>query len=380
MTARGLVVLVALGVFASSEAWAQLEKASPPPAQGKIAAAIRKGVAFLVETQNKDGSWGSDSSGRSWEVLATVPGSHHAFRVASSALCVMALLRAPERSPDVEAATERGLRYVIERCRVKRPNGMEFYNTWTFAYSLQCFAEAIGSERHAALEADMRAAGDRLVEALGIYQTLDGGWTYLDFRVGSYHPSDSSMTFTTATVLIALHEAQEVGIKVPKRLIDRGLLVLRRGRKEDGSYIYGQYLAIRPALGVNQPKGSLGRSQTCNLALHLFGEKVTQGDMKAGLETYFKYHHFADIGRKRPIPHEAWYQTSGYFYFYGHYYGALVLDLLPEADRAALWPKLRDAVAPLQEPDGSWWDYPLYGYHKPYGTAFALLTLIGRGE
>jgi len=29
----------------------------------------------------------------------------------------------------------------------------------------------------------------------------------------------------------------------------------------------------------------------------------------------------------------------------------------------------------LQEQDGSWWDYPLYSYHKPYGTAFALMAL-----
>ena len=28
-----------------------------------------------------------------------------------------------------------------------------------------------------------------------------------------------------------------------------------------------------------------------------------------------------------------------------------------------------------QEKDGSWWDYPLYDYHQPYGTAFALMTL-----
>ena len=32
-------------------------------------------------------------------------------------------------------------------------------------------------------------------------------------------------------------------------------------------------------------------------------------------------------------------------------------------------------LLPLQEPDGSWWDYQLYGYHKPYGTAYVLMTL-----
>ena len=41
---------------------------------------------------------------------------------------------------------------------------------------------------------------------------------------------------------------------------------------------------------------------------------------------------------------------------------------------------LADQVAgvllPLQEKDGSWWDYPFYDYHQQYGTAFALLTLV----
>jgi hypothetical protein len=29
----------------------------------------------------------------------------------------------------------------------------------------------------------------------------------------------------------------------------------------------------------------------------------------------------------------------------------------------------------VQDADGSWWDYPLYNYHQPYGTAYALMTL-----
>ena len=36
---------------------------------------------------------------------------------------------------------------------------------------------------------------------------------------------------------------------------------------------------------------------------------------------------------------------------------------------------LAATIAPLQEKDGSWWDFPLYDYHQSYGTAFALMTL-----
>ena len=53
-----------------------------------------------------------------------------------------------------------------------------------------------------------------------------------------------------------------------------------------------------------------------------------------------------------------------------------MLDHLPEADRKRWRPALEKILIERQEPDGSWWDFPLYGYHKPYGTAYALLTLV----
>ncbi|HCS52114.1 MAG TPA: hypothetical protein DIW81_11055, partial [Planctomycetaceae bacterium] len=82
-----------------------------------------------------------------------------------------------------------------------------------------------------------------------------------------------------------------------------------------------------------------------------------------------------DIGRKRPIPHEAWFSVAGYFYYYGHYYGALCLQELPVAERGQFAHPLARLMLERQEKDGSWWDYPLYDYHQPYGTAFALMSL-----
>jgi hypothetical protein len=44
--------------------------------------------------------------------------------------------------------------------------------------------------------------------------------------------------------------------------------------------------------------------------------------------------------------------------------------------RAEYQAHLADLMLRRQEKDGSWWDYPLYNYHQPYGTAFALMTLV----
>ena len=68
-------------------------------------------------------------------------------------------------------------------------------------------------------------------------------------------------------------------------------------------------------------------------------------------------------------------QVAGYFYYFGHYYAALSLEQLPFSERAPYQPLLARLMLDRQEKDGSWWDYPLYDYHQPYGTSFALMTV-----
>lgn len=352
-------------------------KAPKPPATSEAAREpVRRGVDYLLSTQRPNGAWGSGESARTYEILASVPGSLRAFRVATTALCVLALHRSPWREEECRQAVSRGLELLLQEGVVRRPNGMEMYNVWAFGYGLRALAAILPSVEDAELRRRMLEESARIVKELEVYQTPDGGWGYYDFEAQTYHPSDSSMSFTTATILISLHAIEKEGVEVPPRLLDRAIRSIKKQRKEDGSYIYGPYLQYRPNHGVNRVKGSLGRTQSCNLALWLYGEEVSEEDLRAGTERFFRYHPFLDIARKRPIPHEAWYFNSGYFFYYGHFYTGLVLDLLPEADRAR-WRAAQEALLlPLQEEDGSWWDYPLYSFHKPYGTAYVLLTLV----
>jgi hypothetical protein len=97
--------------------------------------------------------------------------------------------------------------------------------------------------------------------------------------------------------------------------------------------------------------------------------------IRTWLDRLFARNLWLDIGRKRPIPHESWFQVAGYFFYFGHYYAGLCIEQLPKTDRAPFQAQLAHVILPLQEKDGSWWDFPLYDYHKPYGTAFALMTL-----
>ena len=63
-------------------------------------------------------------------------------------------------------------------------------------------------------------------------------------------------------------------------------------------------------------------------------------------------------------------------YFYGHYYAAMCIEVLPKDKQPYFQDHLAHTLIPLQEKDGCWWDYPLYNYHRQYGTGMAISSLV----
>jgi hypothetical protein len=147
--------------------------------------------------------------------------------------------------------------------------------------------------------------------------------------------------------------------------------------KGDFTYLYGEYLKWQPTHPINLPGGSLGRSQVCNLAMRIYGEKrITDDVLNEWLDRLFARNGWLDMGRKKPIPHESFLAVAGYFFYLGHYYAGQCIQALPVERRAGHQDQLAHRLLELQEADGSWWDYPLYNYHQQYGTAFALMSLV----
>ena len=351
----------------------------PTPEERELEKNASESLAWMITNQNKEGSWGSHESPRPIEVLADVPGSHQAFQVATTGLSVVALDGYPTDTAEKTQAVDRAIDWLLDHFDVKRASGMEHYNVWSFGYGLQAFAEHLLAHPQDPRAERIKAASKRLVEKLGMYQTLDGGWGYLSLGdVPTFQPSETSMSFTTATIVVAMDRAKKIGIELPPKLVSRAIENLERNRLPDGAFLYGDYLKYRPRMGINQTKGSACRTPACQYALMLFGEKVTEDEQVKGLEELlFRQACFQRAALRRPIPHESWYQVSGYFYLYGHAYAAYIIDGLPKEKQAKYWKALVDATKYCREPDGSYWDYPLYSYHKPYGTAFALISLSG---
>src|SRR4051794_26916831 len=103
--------------------------------QEQIQRAIDRGVEFLVKSQQPDGSWGTGLVTRGFEVYSMVPGSLDAFRVGTTALCVMALREVGEKE-----AHDRGVQYLINHGEARRDDAELIYNTWAHTYALHALA------------------------------------------------------------------------------------------------------------------------------------------------------------------------------------------------------------------------------------------------
>lgn len=348
------------------------------PAVSDIHDSIDRGIQFLLQDQNKDGSWGTPERTKELNIYAPVPGAHHAFRTAVTSLCISALIEVGGTDSKVAPAIERSEAWLMENLpKLRRADAEAIYNVWGHGYAIQALVRMY--RRHADDSAYQKRILDLLktqYDYLDRYESVDGGWGYYDLRAGSKKPATDSTSFLSAAVLIAFHEARQIGAPPPDRLTKRAIASIHRQQKPDFSYLYGEYLKYHPMLGINRPGGSLGRSQACNLALRLWGDKrITDDVLKTWLNRLFARNGWLSMGRKRPIPHESWMQVAGYFYYFGHYYAGLCIEALPADERHDFQAHLATILMKLQEKDGSWWDFPLYNYHQQYGTAYTLMAL-----
>lgn len=374
-----IVIIAFFGLFMFGKTLLAVEELPKPL---EIEKSIKRGVQFLVDTQNENGSWGSASHTKGSNLYAPVPGAHHAFRTTVTAMAIMALIEsghADEPGPEAEALAKGQNYLLIELPNAKRASADAIYNVWAHAYGLQALALLHKRTDDLDLQSKISRIAVGQVRRLERFESVDGGWGYYDFNAQTARPSSSSLSFTTATILVAIKEAADVieEVELSDRVIKRAILSINRQRNPDLSFMYGEYLKNRPRTSINRPAGSLGRTQACNYALRIWGDNtITDQHIVSWLDRLEKRNGWLDMARKRPVPHESWFAVAGYFYYYGHYYAAKCTEVLPAELATPRKQALASLIVPKQEKDGSWWDFPFYSYHQPYGTAFALMTLV----
>ncbi|MFN0206103.1 MAG: hypothetical protein ACKVS6_07280 [Planctomycetota bacterium] len=347
-----------------------------PPNEDDARKAIQRGITFLIKDQNTDGSWGGPRNKMNTDSFANVA-THHAWTVATTGLVCSSIVELTD-SPEALAACDRGLDYICENAILKRPDDWDNDNVWGQIYGLQGIAKCLAHPRYKdpAKATKLKKAAAEFLNGLKKFRSPRGGWGYYADADAAWRP-EWATSFTTAAGVIALCDAKDVGIPVDADLIEKAVMAVENSRLPNGAYTYSVEAIPDPSRleGIDTTKGSLGRIQVCNLALLRGGRKVTTEQLKKGLNEFFEHHKFLDVGRMKPIPHEAYYAVAGYFYFFGHYYASRVLTALPEKERAAYIGDLRKHIIKTIEGDGSMWDFYISSHTRAYGTSFGIMTL-----
>jgi hypothetical protein len=348
---------------------------SLPPEQARVV--LERALSSLLARQNADGSWGTGALDSTLELGYSIE-SFYDWNYAANALGVLALLECDE-TPERRAALERALDWLCSARLPGRGSDWDVDYTWPALYGFVATVRAAVDPRFEAepWSAKIRARGEAFLEILLRNQAPDGGWAYYDDPPYSRRPTWAT-SFCTALVIPWLARSRELGWGPQQPVIDRAVKYVRRCALPNGAYEYDLRPVPRISGGehINHVKGSLGRIQVCNWSLASVGEPhVTADRIREGLEAFFEHHRFLDVARMRPIPHEAYYANAGYFYFFGHYYAAQAINLLPKGEREAWHAQLRPHIAKAQRTDGSTSDFLGSAYMITASTAYSALVL-----
>ncbi len=278
------------------------------------------------------------------------------------------------------ALLPRGLDYLLVHVRTGRSTFWGGTHILGWIYGLQALIRAermhfLPHERVAPLARD-------LIRHIANSQSPGGGWLYFD---GTYevHPEWTS-SWGGAIGLMALLDAREAGYEVPEATLMAARNALRAARLPSGATLYYVRPSGSPYDFANDSRGpaedvpgSIGRTQVCNLARFQAGDVGTE-ELLGGIALFFRHRKFLEVARCKGDNHACYYWVGGWFFLFGHGYAGQVIQKLPLEVRARYRCQLEEVLLAVQNPDGSWWDYPkdgYAGYTKAYGTAYALMGL-----
>lgn len=357
------------------------ETANPPPVTVKdIDASMIRGVDFLIADQNENGSWGSATRTKHINIYAPMPGAHQAYRAGSTGLALAGMIDSGDTRPETAASIQKCAAWSVENLpQLRRAEQTTTYNIWGHAYGLRSLVRLHLRETDPEKKALYKTLAQQQVDLVNRYEDVNGGFGYLDLfdDFTSQRPTGITTSFSSATVLLAQYEAREkLGIQLNDKVVGTSLDSIKRQQTPDKAYAYSHSHIMRPRGDINRPAGSLARSQACNAALRVFGrEGITDEVIIEWADRFLAREGWLSIARKRPQPHDIHFRISGYFYYYGIYYFTESVKLLPKEKQKPYAEKLAAIIVEKQEKDGSWWDYPLYDYHQPYGTGYSLMAL-----
>jgi hypothetical protein len=228
---------------------------------------IKRGVQFLLDKQNKDGSWGTSTPESLFE-LNYSNASFYAWKMAGGALSILTLMRVDE-TPERRAALENALNYILEN---DKPSAAATGTSTTTGRAVHVLdaRRCGGGSALPGREVEVAHRGARREYAQHLLENQDpkGGWGYYEGPVVSRRPTWST-SFATALVIPSLVEAKtKLGWPIDDKMIARSVEYVRSCALPNGAYEYdlSPIPRVNGGESINDVKGSLGRIQICNWA------------------------------------------------------------------------------------------------------------------
>jgi hypothetical protein len=291
--------------------------------------AIDKGLAYLAEHQDDDGSFGSGGYSRNVAVVAL------------SGLAFMSAGSTPGRGPygrQVDRAVDYILANTQESGFITVPATASHGPMYGHGFAALFLAECYGMT----MRADIREKLSKSIDLIINTQNSEGGWRYQPQR------RDADISVTICQVM-ALRAARNAGLYVPKDTINRCIEYVKRSQNDDGGFMY-----MLQAGGVSQfPRSAAG-------VVALYSAGIYEGpEIKKGLDYLLNFlPQGIDLNRES-------------HYFYGHYYAVQAMWHAGGDYWRRWYPAIRDALVARQQDDGAWMD----SICAEYGTSMACVIL-----
>lgn len=296
--------------------------------------AIARGLAFLAERQEPDGSFLAGRFGKNVAITSLV------------CLAFMADGNLPDRGP-YAAQVDRGLGFILDSATDSGliAAGDAQGPMYGHGFAALFLGEIEGMTRGGPDTARADRLHEALVKSIRLIertQNDEGGWRYNPV------PYDADVSVTICQVM-ALRSARHAGIAVDKNVIDRAVEYVRRCQNPDGGFRYQA-----DSGGSAWPRSAAG------VATLFYAGVYSDEAIDSGLA-------YLD---RTAMPGNA--MASRSHYFYGHYYAVQANYLAGGEHWERWWPAIRAELLGRQSDDGSW-DDSTAGHN--YGTAMALIIL-----
>ncbi|MHC4957063.1 MAG: prenyltransferase/squalene oxidase repeat-containing protein [Planctomycetota bacterium] len=236
LRSTAIAVLGILALTGAGRAQEELSRPSRPLYTPETERTVDRALRWLANHQNKDGSWTARVGFKINDGYKLEPDRQPDYgmpHLGVTALAGMAFLSGghlPGQGPYGDVM-DKAVRFIIDN--VNDDGFITAHGTrmYSHAFSLLFLAEVYGMTQ----EPKLREKLDLAVEFTHRSQNDKGGWRYAPLA------RDSDMSITVCQV-VALREARNIGIKVPKATIEKALryvmesAVVERGDR--GSFLY----------------------------------------------------------------------------------------------------------------------------------------------